>query len=183
MEAVYDGVTDAVTTRAVPNVLNVIAKATDDYERETNRSAINKLKAKVPVLRQTLPEKVSKATGKKVETQPVWLQMLLGSRGHIKVDNKLADELKRLSGAGQGASLSDVTRTGDLKSVPDSKKQRINEEFAKEYSKLVGSLVKTSEYKSKSDEEKKKAINKIRESVVRSLKVKYQKYIKKRLKK
>lgn len=183
LEAVYDGVTDAVTTRAVPNLLNVIAKATDDYERETNRSAINKLKAKVPVLRQTLPEKVSKATGKKVETQPVWLQMLLGSRGHIKVDNKLADELKRLSEVGQGASLSDVTRTGDLKSVPDNKKQRINEEFAKEYSKLVGALVKTSEYKKKTDEEKKKAINKVREGVVRSLKTKYSKDIKKGLKK
>ena len=176
-EHIYDTAGNLLISRLTPNVMNTLAKMTDDYERETNKSVLNKLIARVPVARKTLAPKISVSTGKPVETPSALMQLLFGSRAHKLVDSTVSNELYRLYQAGERATISDITRSGDLKLIDEKEKQSAKEWFAREYSKAAERAIKTSTYKRKSDEDKKDELNKIRRDLVKQLKEKYKKKI------
>ena len=176
-EHIYNTAGNLLISRLTPNVMNTLAKMSDDYERETNKSVLNKLIARVPFARETLAPKISVATGGPVETPSALMQLFFGSRAHKIVDNDVANELYRLYKSGERATISDITRSGDLKVLDDSEKQYAKEWFAKEYSKLAERTIRTATYKRKSDEDKKDELNKIRRDLVKQLKQKYKKKI------
>jgi len=176
-EHIYDTAGNLLISRLTPNVMNTIAKMSDGYERETNRKVLNKLIARVPVLRESLEPKISVATGKPVETPSAFMQLFFGSRAHKKVDSAVADELYRLYQGGEKATLSDITKSGDLKVIDEKNKQSVKEWFAREYSSAAEKLIRTSDYSRKTDEEKKNALNKIRRDLVKQIKQKYKKEI------
>lgn len=172
-EHIYDTAGNLLISRLTPNVMNTLAKMSDDYERETNRKVLNKLISRVPGLRQTLPPKMSVSTGKPIETPNAFLQLFFGARAHRKVDSAVADELYRLYQQGERATISDITRSGDLKLIDEKDKQAAKEWFAREYSSAASKVIKSADYRSKSDEEKKNVLNKIRRDLVKQLKEKH----------
>ena len=177
-EAVYDAVGDIVSSRMIPNAINTVAKISDDYERKTNGRIIDKIKARIPLLRETLEPQISVATGREVETQSAILQTLFGSRAKEERLGVVVQEFARLAEAGQGVSLSDITRSGDLKKLPDNLKPQVLREFAEEYAKKVSEKIKSDSYRRKSDEEKKEVINKVRKNIVDGIKRRHVKKMK-----
>lgn len=171
-----DALMEQLYVRSLPAIFSDIAKALDSYERETKG---NEIITKIPVLRETAPEKISVTSGQAEELGNPIYDILFGSRVKEQVSNDVADELQRLNNAGWGVSLTTVTRSGLLSELDDDTKQKVREDFAEEYSKQVKRLIKTSRYKRLSDEDKQESINKIRRSIVERLK---KRYLKKRKK-
>lgn len=164
-------VLDQARAMTVPAIVNDIAKMTDDYERDTMGGVFDKVFASIPGLRQTLPERYG--VQGIVETEPALSTLLFGSRVKTAQDNKLVREINKLSTKDEQPSISDVTKYGDLRLLSAEKKVRVRKEFYKLYNSESKKLISTRAYKEKTPEEQKKALNKVRSRVVKSLKEKY----------
>lgn len=164
-------VLDQARVMTIPAIVNDIAKMTDDYERDTMGGVFDKVFASIPGLRQTLPERYG--VQGIVETEPALSTLLFGSRVKTAQDNKLVREINKLSTKDEQPSISDVTKYGDLRLLSAEKKVRVRKEFYKLYNSESKKLISTRAYKEKTPEEQKKALNKVRSRVVKSLKEKY----------
>jgi len=91
--------------RTVPAIVSDFAKMTDQYERDTYGDALGKVKASIPFVRQTLPEKKD-VFGEPVRTQGAWSVLLFGSRLKTAKKGKLLDEIVRLDNEGNAPSIS-----------------------------------------------------------------------------
>lgn len=169
-------VLDQARAMTIPAIVNDIAKMTDDYERDTMGGVFDKVFASIPGLRQTLPERYG--VQGIVETEPALSTLLFGSRVKTAQDNKLVREINKLSTKDEQPSISDVTKYGDLRLLSAEKKVRVRKEFYKLYNSESKKLISIREYQKKSPEDKKKALNKVRSRVVKSLKEKYSNDIK-----
>ena len=169
-------VLDQARAMTIPAIVNDIAKMTDDYERDTMGGVFDKVFASIPGLRQTLPERYG--VQGIVETEPALSTLLFGSRVKTAQDNKLVREINKLSTKDEQPSISDVTKYGDLRLLSPEKKVRVRKEFYKLYNSESKKLISTRAYKEKTPEDKKKALNKVRSRVVKSLKEKYSNDIK-----
>lgn len=174
-----NAISNFVISRTVPAIVSDVAKMVDDVQRDTNKSILNVAKSKIPLLRETLPEKVSTLTGKPLEEESALSVLFFGARVKTAEENAAIEEIDRLYKEGIKPSLSDVTRYGDIKTIPDEYKPEVREEFASEYAKKVGKLITKNRYKNKDDEQKKKMLNEIRSDVLDDLKKKYKGLIKK----
>lgn len=164
-------VLDQARAMTIPAIVNDIAKMTDDYERDTMGGVFDKVFASIPGLRQTLPERYG--VQGIVETEPALSTLLFGSRVKTAQDNKLVREINKLSTKDEQPSISDVTKYGDLRLLSAEKKVRVRKEFYKLYNSESKKFISTRAYKEKTPEEQKKALNKVRSRVVKSLKEKY----------
>lgn len=164
-------VLDQARAMTIPAIVNDIAKMTDDYERDTMGGVFDKVFASIPGLRQTLPERYG--VQGIVETEPALSTLLFGSRVKTAQDNKLVREINKLSTKDEQPSISDVTKYGDLRLLSPEKKVKVRKEFYKLYNSESKKLISTRAYKEKTPEEQKKALNKVRSRVVKSLKEKY----------
>ena len=169
-------VLDQARAMTIPAIVNDIAKMTDDYERDTMGGVFDKVFASIPGLRQTLPERYG--VQGIVETEPALSTLLFGSRVKTAQDNKLVREINKLSTKDEQPSISDVTKYGDLRLLSAEKKVKVRKEFYKLYNSESKKLISTRAYKEKTPEEQKKALNKVRSRVVKSLKEKYSNDIK-----
>lgn len=88
---------EEATSRLVPNGMQHIGKTTDMYERQANKGA-EAIKAKVPLLREDLPEKRD-IFGKKIETEKGLIPILFGSRVNTDKENGMIREIRRVSDA------------------------------------------------------------------------------------
>lgn len=165
-----------------PTLMGQVAKTSDEYERSTKSTAtgtigkavdqtINQIKAKVPGLRQTLPIKTD-IWGKDVKQEAsLPLRALNNFVNPATVKNVSTDavdkELNSLYEVNNNSSiLPDIlTKTLQL----NSQKYRLsNKEYAKYTKKygqisyeLIGNLIKTSDYKNLTQEQKEEAISNI----------------------
>lgn len=175
-----ESVIDALYSRTVPAFVSDIAKVFDQYEREAK--GFQKIQKKIPFARNLLEEKISKTTGQaEPRGEPITriiTDILAGARIKEQIINDIADEVFRLNSVGEGVNLSDITRSGDLAKLTDEQKRDALIMFAQEYSQKVDDLIKTSSYKSKTDEGKKDAINDVRRAIVKKIKSKYSKELK-----
>lgn len=175
-----ESVTDALYSRTVPAFVSDVAKVIDQYEREAK--GFQKIQKKIPFARNLLEEKISKTTGQaEPRGEPITriiTDILAGARIKEQIVNDIADEVFRLNSVGEGVNLSDITRSGDLAKLSDEQRRDALIMFAQEYSQKVGDLIKTSSYKSKTDEGKKDAINDVRRAIVKKIKSKYSKELK-----
>ena len=165
-----NGTIQAVYSRTVPSIVSDVAKMLDMYDRETKG---HEIQAKIPIVRERLPEKVSVTSGRAETTDNPIQELLFGARGKTQIVNSVADELLRLNNKGFGVSLTPITQRGLLSDLDDSTKDSIRRDFAKEYSKAVGNLIKTPKYKKMDDEDKQNAIDKIRDKIRNDLKRRY----------
>lgn len=164
-------VLDQARAMTIPAIVNDIAKMTDDYERDTMGGVMDKVISSIPGLRQTLPERYG--IQGLVRTEPALSTLLFGSRVKTEQSDKLVREVEKLAGKDEQPSISDVTKYGDLRLLSPEKKVKVRKEFYKAYNAESKKLISTREYQKKSPEDKKKALNKVRSRVVKSLKEKY----------
>ena len=164
-------VLDQARAMTIPAIVNDIAKMTDDYERDTMGGVMDKVISSIPGLRQTLPERYG--IQGLVRTEPELSTLLFGSRVKTEQSDKLVREVEKLAGKAEQPSISDVTKYGDLRLLSPEKKVKVRKEFYKAYNAESKKLISTREYQKKSPEDKKKALNKVRSRVVKSLKEKY----------
>lgn len=164
-------VLDQARAMTIPAIVNDIAKMTDDYERDTMGGVMDKVISSIPGLRQTLPERYG--IQGLVRTEPALSTLLFGSRVKTEQSDKLVREVEKLAGKAEQPSISDVTKYGDLRLLSPEKKVRVRKEFYKLYNSESKKLISTREYQKKTAEDKKKALNKVRSRVVKSLKEKY----------
>ena len=167
---------DFTSSRLTPAILSDIAKITDDYERDTGKSALNRAMTRIPVIREQLPAKVNYATGRAVETENALSVLLAGARVKEATKGAVIREFDKLANAqtDKKVTLSGVTKGNSLLSkLPESEKPKVEAKFAKMYSSEVSKLIKTNYYNNLDNENKVKAINKIRDKAVESLKKEY----------
>jgi hypothetical protein len=165
-----NGLIDFIRSRTIPGIISDIAKATDDYERQTNKSAISKSQASIPGLRENLPVKTT-VFGKKIETESALSIFLFGSRAKTAEENGVINELIDLSNSGNLPSLSDVekssTRVKTFKEqVPVSQYNRAMSTFKTDFYQSTKNLIRTNEYRTADDETKAKMINDLKESTL-----------------
>lgn len=175
-EELINSLVDFTSSRLTPAILSDIAKITDDYERDTGKSALNRAMTRIPVLREQLPAKVNYATGRAVETESALSVLLSGARIKEATKGSVIREIDKLSKADtkEKVTLASITKgRGDLSKLPESEKPKVEAKFARMYSQDVAKLIKTNAYHRLDDENKVKAINKIRDKAVESLKREY----------
>ena len=158
-------------SRAVPSFANDIAKLLDTYERETGGEFTNRIKAKIPGLREELPIKTD-ISGRRVEGEGL-LGFLFGARVKTANESKIVKEISRLNKSGNAPTLSDPTRYGKFRDLIPELKNKIRSEFNLEYGKKAGDLISKTYYQKMTDTEKKKELNNIRKEVTGNLKKTY----------
>ena len=165
-----DDTIQAVYARTVPSIVSDVAKMLDMYDRETKG---HEIQAKIPFAREQLPKKVNVTSGRAESLDNPIQELLFGARAKTQVVNSVANELQRLNAIGYGVSLTPVTQRGLLSDLDENTKDKVRQDFAKEYSKQVGALIKSPKYKKMDDEDKQQSIDKIRRKTVESLKKRY----------
>lgn len=160
----------AVYARTIPSIVSDVAKMLDKYDRETKG---HEIRAKIPLARHKLPKKVNVTSGRAESLDSPINELLFGARAKTQVVNPVAKELQRLNNKGYGVSLTPVTQRGLLSGVDEKTKEKVRNDFAKEYSSQVKKLIYSPSYKRMHDEDKKNAIDKIRRKTVESLKKRY----------
>ena len=64
------GTVDFIKARTIPSIVNDLAQAIDDYERNAYGSVIDSIKSNIPIVREDLPKKFSNITGQAVKSEP-----------------------------------------------------------------------------------------------------------------
>ena len=175
IKTAQDAAIDFVSSRAIPAIITDVAKMTDEYERETNNNAINRLKSKVPILREELPMQYNYGTGQPRETQNPVSQLFAGARVKEEVSSSVIREIDKLNSKNtdEKVNIAKVTKTGLLSNLSDEKKNKIEKEFAQRYATNVKAYIATTQYKNLDTSEKVKALNKIRNNIRDDIKVEY----------
>ncbi|MEE3499387.1 MAG: hypothetical protein VZS12_09750, partial [Ruminococcus bromii] len=166
---------DFVSSRAIPAIVTDIAKMTDEFERETNNDAMNRLKSKLPVIREELPMQYNYGTGQPRLTQNPISQLFAGARIKDEVSSPVIREIDRLnkSNTADKINISKVTKLGKLSTLTEEQKNEVEVKFAQRYSQNVDGLLQTNYYNSLDDSDKVKEINKIKDNIRDDLKVEY----------
>jgi hypothetical protein len=150
----------------VPGFVSDIAKGTDAYQRETGRSAVSKAQAGIPVLREMLPTKTDQTTGKAKKTEGIFSELLFGSRVSTAHESKVITEISRLYKADEAPSIADITRTPSMKNlqaqIPQKEFQSAVRDFGEQFGDHAADLIESGEYDAMTDEEKKRAFDKVR---------------------
>lgn len=166
-----------IRARVVPAIVNDFAKGTDENERQTDKGALSKLKATIPGVRQTLPEKIDQTSGETMKTEGLISTLLFGSRVKTAKDNPVVNEINRLHGTDNTPVTMNIEKASSRfkelkKQIPQEQFQEALVFYGSNYKAKAERAIGGSVYQSKSDEDKKKALNKIREDVLdRTLKM------------
>lgn len=170
-DAMKKGGVDFVKSRTIPAFIYDLAKATDPYERVSDKSKpLDAVKASIPGARQGLQTRKT-VLGKDVESESALSTLLFGSRVKTVQTSPVIKEIERLSETGNLPSITDYARTSPT--FKELKKQIGNEKFEEAQVYLGTSLneklekeIKSGGYKRASDENKAKRINKIKEDML-----------------
>lgn len=176
IEQLSNDVINQIRARTVPAIVNDIAKMTDAYERDASEGVLSKVKASIPLLRNSLPERFN-IEGAPLESENSLNILLFGSRVKTSNEGSIVNEVSRLASKKTQPSISDVTRYGDLRFLSPEEKIAVRQQYAKNFAKSVRKELSGRTYKGKDDESKKRAINKIRTNIVKEIKAKYAKSI------
>lgn len=159
---------DLLSARTIPAFVNDIAKQLDTYERDTGGSALNRAISKIPVLRENLPPKYNFVTGEPVKVEAY--NFLFGAR--LKTGN-FSNEMSQIEDiveSGNNVTLSDPTRYGKLRDLPEVDKIRIRAEFADDYSSAITKEMAKGSWDKKSNEDKAKTLNELRSKILKKYK-------------
>jgi len=173
-ETVINGAVDYIRARTVPGFVYDIAKAFDASEREVDyKNPLAKVKATIPGLRQTLPEKID-VFGEVIKGEPAYSVMLFGARVKTERDNKIITELRRLDETGNLPSITrpekTSTRVKEFKTQVDvATFDKAMERFRSYYRKRSLAAVDSEKYKSLTDEDKKKVFDHIKEDSLNTM--------------
>jgi len=165
---------DNLYGRLVPSIFSDVAKATDVYEREATTTG-EKLKAKVPFLREILPVKKN-VFGEDVTGEPAWSDILLGARVKTSKETEMVKKINKLVDAsGKNLSLTDWdTTTG--KQLNEAKTKLGKEEYDKlkvEYGKQLKqeleTLMSSNKFNMANETAKINMINSLDEKIIKTV--------------
>jgi len=185
-------VADVLVARMVPGIMYDLARATDDVQRDTRQKKyvletplmdinFDQLANKIAFWREGLPVKFD-ALGRTMYEESAVESMMFGSRVRTSRMDSIVDEIYRLRDNGQLPTVKDLRFMYSTK--VDELKEKTGEEFygiARKYGEAIAvkyeQEMKKASYQSKSDEEKKKALDAIGqaeyEKVLKSHGIKY----------
>lgn len=172
------GLVDQIRARVVPGIVSDLAKAFDDVEREADpNNVIEKLMSNIPGLRNQLPTRTD-VFGEVIKGEPWYSVILFGARVKTGRETEVINEMIRLDDAGQLPTLSRPEKTSPR--VKTLKEQIGDEKFAEammyfrsNYYEDVAKKIKSGVYRGKSDEDKKKELNKIKDDNLEKMLKKY----------
>lgn len=156
-------VTDFITARITPGIISDIAKASDEFERQAE-TPLDKIKAKLPFFRESLPEKKD-ILGQPIETEGVVSQILTGARVSKSRSNPVIDEIARLTNAGEKPSITNFRETNSPRVAQIKEKlstDQFNEAadlYGKLFAERTSKLLSNQDYQSLSNEGKKREID------------------------
>jgi hypothetical protein len=176
--AIADAI-DFIRARTVPALVSDFAKMTDEFERDTyaKTDPLAKLKASIPVLRQTLPVKKN-VFGEEIRTEAWWSVALFGSRLKTAKKGELIDEIVRLDQTGNAPSITNSEWTSPR---VESMKEWLSESdykamismYQKEWVDESLDLIESNKYQKLSDDEKANELTKIKEAALEKALKKY----------
>jgi len=173
-----DYMTNFVYSRLVPSFMSDLAKATDEKERVTGKG-LESIKAKIPGLRQTLPEKKN-IFGETIIGEPAWSDILFGSRIKTDKEDATVSEINRVSvSTGKGINFTDWDKSSGktLAQFKEKKGQKVFDEakvlYGERLKKRLEEEMNKPSYKKLNDDEKLKIINNLDSEVTSKLFVKY----------
>lgn len=160
----FNYLTSQIYSRIVPSFLSDMAKATDDKERKTEKG-VESIKAKIPGLRQTLPEKRN-IFGEELLTESAMSTLLFGSRVKTDKENEIVSEINRLSMAvDKGISFTDWDKSSSnnlskfKEKVGQEKYDEAKIKYGQELKQNIEKEISKNSYKESNDEEKLNIIN------------------------
>ena len=166
-----------------------IASIADTSKRETWNNWYDKMKAKIPVLRETLPERTSTQTGEVIPQTDTVFNLATGSRIKDYIEPTGADEV-RYEFADSGKPLSYREGNSKLKELGKDTvayKKAVNR-VRKDFTKKLENISDNPEYQRLDIDQKRKVVNELHKEALTDVKVdlgleKPKKASKKRLKK
>lgn len=162
---------DFIRSRSIPGIVNDIAKALDDSEREVDwKNPLQKVQASIPGARTLLPEKVD-IFGEVIKGEPWWSSILFGARMKTNRDGRITDELTKLDDAGNLPSITRPDKTSprfkSLKEqIGDKKFEEAMSYFRNEYKTQIDRLIRSSSYNNMNEETKVESWNSIKRKLM-----------------
>lgn len=160
----FDYLTSQIYSRLVPSFLSDLAKATDSKERKAT-TGLQSIQAKIPGLRQGLPEKRN-IFGEELKSEPAISTILFGSRVKTDKETALVKEINRVSNAvDKGTSFTDWDKSssktlGQFKEkVGQEKYNEAKTRYGQELKSLLERETSTEKYRRMTDEDKLRVIN------------------------
>lgn len=166
-------------SRFIPAIVSDVAISTDEYQRKTNKDKpFQAIKAKIPGVRQTLPEKVS-VLGTPLKSEPWWSQLLFGARIKTEVDNSLIKELTKLDDKNALPALSRVDKSQSDKvktmksQLSPTRFQAFSKFYYRELASNMSDEIKTTAYKVANTDDKTKILNNAKDDALTTALTKY----------
>ena len=139
-------------SRLIPSFMGDIAKATDKYQRVSNKKALDPIKNVIPGLRQTLPIKTD-VFGKPLETESAMTSILAGSRVKTAKSNKITEKLKEIEKQeGKRINFTDFDRaegkkiTSFKKAIGKDKYDLAKKDYGDDLTKALNKLISSKEF-------------------------------------
>jgi len=161
---------DVVISRMIPGLMYDLARASDEYQRDTRQDKVNfmginfdKFAQKIPLLREKLPIKYD-ALGKLMYEEG-YETFLFGARVRTNSEDAIVSEIKRLDKAGEKPNVKDLrfnysTNVLKLKEkVSQDEFYEIAKNFGDALAKSYEKTISLDSYKKANDEEKKKLLD------------------------
>lgn len=162
--ATVDYITNELYSRLVPSFLSDLAKAIDPKVRQTSGN-VDKIKAKIPFVSTTLPEKKN-VFGEPVKGENAISDILFGARVKTDRETKMVKELSNVSDAtDKGISFTDWDKSSSKtlaqfkEKVGEEKYNKAKEQYGKELKAELEKAINNPTYTKLSDEDKLKVIN------------------------
>lgn len=165
---------EELSVRLIPAsaFLGQIASIADTSKRETWNNWYDKMKAKIPGLRETLPERVSSQTGEVIPQTDSVFNLATGSRIKDYIEPTGADEV-RYEFADSGKPLSyreGNTKLKELGKDTVAYKNAVNK-VRKDFNKRLENISNDPQYQKLDTEEKRKVVNDLHKEALTKVKV------------
>lgn len=182
INAVKDDLTkmsiDYIRSRTIPAFVYDLAKATDKYERQVKEdNPIDAVINTIPQARKTLPIKQT-VFGQDVETENAMATLFLGSRVKTVNNNKVIEEISRLSQTGNLPSITDYAKTSSRfkelqQQIGDDKFREAQDYLGDNLYKRFEKAINAPSYNRLTDEQKAERLNSIKTGLLEETLKKY----------
>jgi len=166
---------DFVSSRAIPAIINDVAKMIDEYDRKVDYTVPwERIQKKIPWLRERLPVKTD-IFGRDIKVESAISELMFGSRVKTAYDNPVIKELNNLQANRMLPTITNIeyssVQAQNLKEQMKAQGKDYNE-FIKFYGtelfKEFDRKIKRTEYtRLKSDEEKRDMLNDVKSDVLK----------------
>jgi hypothetical protein len=172
------GAVDFLAARTIPSIVSDIARVFDDFERKRDyEKPLQALQTRIPGWRENMQMRTN-AFNEPIETEQDYSIILFGSRVKTDTSNKITEEYVRLKNTGNMPTLVNIETSSDrvkaLKTqISEVKYKQAIANYGVELKRELLKELESSAYKKKTDEEKKDALNKVRNKVLDDMLKKY----------